>query len=174
MKTRLGLVIAAALAVAGCGAHGSSSDNGGGEQHAKRPVTVYEIDGLSGGVELVPVRLRVSATNDPLRDAVNALIAHEPSGKGLSSLWSGMCRPGDGFESARVTNRLVTVALKEFPPKDTTHAVCDLTRKGAIAQRQQIAWTVRAATDSTAPVKVTADDGYVVIARTRALQRYLR
>lgn len=58
---------------------------------------------------------------------------------------------------------------------DSSGATCDLSQEGWVAQQQQIAWTVRTATGSKAPVEVTVGDNVAipVIRPVRAQEEYL-
>lgn len=119
-----------------------------------RQVTVYEIVGTTGDLGLAPAEITVPRTPSAATDSVRGLLGHEPDADGHESLWAGMCAPGASVRSVRVADRLVTVRLEHFGPADPGGADCDLTGQGWRMQKQQVAWTVRTATGSRAPVRV--------------------
>lgn len=119
-----------------------------------RQVTVYEIVGTQGNLGLSTTQVETPQSSDPATDAVRGLLGHRPTERGHDSLWAGMCRPADAVRSVQVTKTLMTVRLRNLGHTGTDRALCDLTWEGQRMQRQQVVWTVRAATGSRAPVRV--------------------
>jgi hypothetical protein len=105
-----------------------------------------------------------------VNDAVFALVAFEPGG-GFETLWNGFCALGKnpGVDAVDVTEDLITVHFN-----DQAGALCDLDQQGVDLRAQQLAWTVRTATGSDAPVAVTVgEDNLRVQGPVVADERYI-
>lgn len=107
---------------------------------AEREVTVYEIGDAGKGIWLYPVQVTTDDTGDPAVDAVRALLAHEPTGNHFT-LWADLCTHTTGFVRADA---------------EVGDANCDLDPQGYEAQ-QQLAWTVKDASESTGAEEVVLD-----------------
>lgn len=99
---------------------------------------------------------------------------HRPE-EPFSSLWGESCCLGENLD---------TVTLRQDPGQDPWLVVvhfndqagelCDLDQVGWELRRQQLAWTVRTATGSKAPVRVTVGkDDYVAERGVVAQRKYL-
>jgi hypothetical protein len=114
---------------------------------------------------LYPVQVDVDG-EPTVEAAVKALTTYQPE-KPFASLWAGVCAPGMGLDKVSVTEEQVTVFFNDFGGRK-----CDL-QDPAIVE-QQIAWTVRTAAGSTAPVAVTVGHADALTATTvRAQEKYL-
>lgn len=164
----------AGLLLAGCGP-GADQQELTAEEASAMPVHVLVFDFAEGEHGLLAPHA-VPVTQDGSDEAllaVRALLDDEPA-PGRSSLWHGMCRPGDGVASVERTASLVTVTLEDFVPgKSSGYAMCDLSERGWQLQRQQVAWAVRAATHEQLPVRVVGEQGNELLPETTAQQRWL-
>ncbi len=151
-KSAIATVVVALLAT-GCGSTVEVADVAA----MAREVTVYEFSPSGRALALRPVRVTVADRGDAALNAVTGLLEHEPSGPGRHSFWNGACTPATAVTSVRRSPVRIMVELAEPGSDRVGAATCDLTGTGAAAQRQQMAWTVRTATGSRAPVKIVVD-----------------
>ena len=110
-----------------------------------------------------------------VRRAVEALLEPAPA-EGEASLWNGMCAPAPapGVAGVDVDGDEVVVRLERYGPRDTGHAICDLSVEGWLLQRQQLAWTVAAVVGPEVVVRaVTGDDRFDTIEPTRPDRAFL-
>lgn len=137
---------------------------------ANDAVTVYvgkETAGDNGKPLLYPHTIPVQG-NATVEAAVDALKGYEPE-KPFYTLWDGFCSLGEDLDEVTVTEDLITIHFNE-----NAGATCDLSPQGWQLRRQQIAWTVRTATGSRAPVRVTTgEDRYRAEEAVVAQRRYL-
>jgi len=152
MKAIAIIAVTAGLIAGGCGL----TDWVGDSHTPTRRVSVYEYGQVSGRYVLHAVRLRVPAVGDAVFDAVTALLTREPERRDRDSLWHGTCAPADAVVAVRRTPNLTTVHLKRVRPNEEPVA-CEFAPKLWAIGIQQLAWTVRTSTASTAPVKVTVN-----------------
>lgn len=137
------LLNASLLLVSGCGGTDSTA-------------TVYSYTIHDGSVLVHPHRVHVTVAGptDPtarVHAAVEALMSFTPPDD-EHNLWSDpVCAPSDSVHQVTVTDTRTTVNIDE----SDANAICDLSAEGLTAQQQQIAWTVRAAVRTDAPVMVT-------------------
>ena len=113
-------------------------------------LTIYVYDGVP---QLHPVRGQVAGEGD-VNDAVFALVSFPADGR-FDSLWNGPCALGKNpsADAVEVTEALITVHFH-----DPAGGQCDLSEEAVQMRRQQLAWTVRTATGSDAPVLVTVGE----------------
>jgi hypothetical protein len=71
-------------------------------------------------------------------------------------MWGDFCAMGTNLAKVKMTKDLITVHFN-----DGAGDLCDLNPEGWELRRQQLAWTVREATGSDAPARVTVGDEHV-------------
>jgi hypothetical protein len=95
--------------------------------------------------------MQVDVDGEPtVEAAVEALTTYEPE-KPYDTLWTGSCAIGKDLDKVTVTDKQIRVHFNE-----SGGDLCDLSSPDLL--EQQIAWTVRTATGSEAPVTVTVGD----------------
>jgi hypothetical protein len=113
--------------------------------------------------------MQVDVDGEPtVEAAVEALTTYEPE-KPYDTLWTGSCAIGKDLDKVTVTDKQIRVHFNE-----SGGDLCDLSSPDLL--EQQIAWTVRTATGSEAPVTVTvgdADADVLTATRVRAQEKYL-
>ena len=161
-------IVVAGSTVVGCAPTAESDTNQ--TSAPNNEVTVYvgkDLPGDDGNPLLFPHKISV-AGESTVEAAVEALTAYEPE-EPFYTLWDGFCSLGEDLAEVTVTQALITVHFNEH-----SGAVCDMSREGWQMRRQQIAWTVRTATGSKAPVRVTTGkDRYQAEEAVVAYERYL-
>lgn len=183
----VGVAMAAVLTVgllAGCG---TRTELTSAEPESTAPVTVFVFsDDDHGPLDVAQLVAHRTATTDQaptpqesvdraaqVRRAVAALLDHAPA-EGEASLWNGACAPAPGVAGVDLAGDEVVVRLERYGPRDTGHAICDLSVEGWLLQRQQLAWTVAAVVGPEVVVRaVTGDDGFDTIEPTRADRAFL-
>jgi hypothetical protein len=134
-----------------------------------RAVTIYLIDSNGDSPSMLRPR-EVSVDEQPsVEAAIEALTAYDTDHDRLDNLWDDFCSLGADLDDVKVTEDLITVHFN-----DHAGDLCDLSEDGWQMRRQQLAWTVRTATGSTAPVQVTVGkDNYRPEGKVTANIRYL-
>jgi hypothetical protein len=166
-------VLAAAAVLAGCGHAGPTELTAEEASALPTRLVVYDLVETPDGLRVSPQPAITKRVPDRLRlrAAVQALMNHRP-GAGHSSLWRGVCRPGQSVREVRDTGDLVTVVLEDFPAGDGGHATCDLSTEGWMGERQQVAWTIHDELGRAVPVRVIHPDGYELMPATTAVDRW--
>lgn len=123
-------------------------------------VTIYVIDvgaedDGDGTRVLRPREVRVEE-KPSVEAAVEALVSFNADQERVDTLWGDFCAMGTNLDKVKVTGDLITVHFNE-----PAGGLCDLDPTGWELRRQQLAWTVRDATGSDAPVMVTVGDEHV-------------
>ena len=186
-RQHVGVATAAVLTVgllAGCG---TRTELTSAEPESTAPVTVFvfsDEDHAPLDVAQLVAHRTATAEQAPtaqetvdraaqVRRAVTALLEHAPA-DGEASLWNGMCAPAPGVAGVDVAGDEVVVRLERYGPRDTGHAICDLSVEGWLLQRQQLAWTVAAVVGPEVVVRaVTGDDRFDTIEPTRPDRAFL-
>jgi hypothetical protein len=143
----IGVLLAAG--VSGCSSN-QGAGAGVGPGTPTDELTIYVYDGVP---QLHPVRGQVAGEGD-VNDAVYALVSYPADGR-FDTLWNGPCALGKNpsADAVEVTEDLITVHFS-----DPAAGQCDLSPEAVEMRRQQLAWTVRTATGSDAPVQVTVGE----------------
>jgi hypothetical protein len=166
-------VLVGAAVLTGCGHAGPTELTAEEASALPHRVVVYDLVETRAGLRVSPQPAITRRVPDRLRltVAVQALMNHRP-GAGHSSLWRGVCRPGQSVREVRDAGDLVTVVLEDFPADDGGHATCDLSTEGWMGERQQVAWTIRDELGRAVPVRVVLTDGYELMPATAAVERW--
>ncbi len=147
-----------ATALSGCSAE--ADQDPGLRPAPNRTVTIYVIDIGSDddgeGTRVLRTRDVRVEEKPTVEAAVEALVSFNADHERVDTLWGDFCAMGTDLDAVKVTKNLITVHFNE-----PAGGLCDLDPVGWELRRQQLAWTVRDATGSDAPVLVTVGEEHV-------------